>query len=55
MSDRSAEQPLDEDLRSAPHERAAAHLFERAAEDAVEPALLQSGNPPRVFEEERTG
>jgi len=30
-------------------EREAGRLVERAPADAVEPALFQSGNPPRTF------
>lgn len=49
MSDQAPKQTPADEPRTV-SERDAARLVERAPADAVEPALMQSGNPPRTFE-----
>jgi len=56
VSDQAPQQaPADESrtVTERDAERKAARLVERAPADAVEPALMQSGNPPRTFERPR--
>ena len=52
MSDNTAPQTPAGESRTVSErdaEREAGRLVERAPADAVEPALFQSGNPPRTF------
>ena len=53
MSDQAAQQAPADETRTVSErdvERTTARLVERAPADSVEPALMQSGNPPRTFE-----
>jgi len=53
VSDQAAQQAPADETRTVSErdvERTTARLVERAPADSVEPALMQSGNPPRTFE-----
>jgi hypothetical protein len=49
MRDRVAQQPSTDEPRGESERSDESRLVERAPADAVEPALMQSGNPPRAF------